>query len=86
MQEVGGKATKEDHKVSHKPANYHAYLLRCWTDPARGDADQAFRFSVEDPHTGERQSFAGLGALAAFLRTQLGGNVEAIEEVQEQRN
>jgi len=72
--------------LSSKPANYHAYLLRCWTDPARGDADQACRFSLEDPHTGERQNFAGLAPLAAFLRTQLAGDVEVIEEVQEQRN
>jgi len=49
------------------------YLLTMWqerTDAA--DSPAGWRFSVEDPRTGERRGFASLEALVAFLRTQMG--------------
>ena len=48
--------------------HYYAYLLRCWPegDLLQPDAP-ASRFSIEDPYTGERQDFATLEALVAFL-------------------
>jgi hypothetical protein len=39
--------------------------------PARTPEGDAYRFSLEDPHTGERHSFAGAEALIEFLRAQL---------------
>jgi hypothetical protein len=44
------------------PPAYRAYLLRLWRT-----AEGQWRASVEDAHTGERQAFASLGQLAAFL-------------------
>jgi hypothetical protein len=56
------------------PAPYHAYLLRCWLERGPGpDAPGAWRFSLEDPHTGARRGFAGLSALVAFLERVLAG-------------
>ena len=48
--------------------HYYAYLLRCWPegDLLQPDAP-ASRFSIEDRYTGERQDFATLEALVAFL-------------------
>lgn len=52
----------------HGPPLYHAYLLRCWAEGGQGrDRAAAWRFSVEDPHTGVRRGFADLAALIAFL-------------------
>lgn len=41
---------------------YRAFLLRLWQ--VRG---AQWRASIEDPHTGERRSFASVELLAAFL-------------------
>jgi len=49
---------------------YQAYLVRLWqSDTAEGPA---WRASAESPHTGERQAFASLDALFAFLAEQTG--------------
>ena len=45
---------------------YHSYLLRCWSE-----GPGTWRFSVEDPHTGERRGFIELAALVAFLDATL---------------
>ena len=51
---------------------YCAWMLRCWGTEVPGAAPGAgWRFSLEDPHTGERRGFAGLDALVAFLKTEL---------------
>lgn len=56
-----------------KPATiYRAYLLRCWCEATMEAVETgALRFSLEDPHTGEREVFAGFEALVAFLRGEL---------------
>ena len=44
---------------------YQAYMLRMWrVDTGRG---HVWRASLESPHTGERQGFANLQLLFAFL-------------------
>jgi hypothetical protein len=45
---------------------YHSYLLRCWSD-----GPGLWRFSVEDPHTGQRRGFTEMAALVAFLDATL---------------
>ena len=51
---------------------YCSWLLRCWELRGSGGAGGAgWRFSLEDPHSGERRAFAGLDALVAFLRAEL---------------
>ncbi len=69
---------KENPNLPGKPTNYHAFVLRCWVDPARRADSDAYRFSLEDPHTGERYGFAGLGSLVEFLRAQLTGEVDGL--------
>lgn len=54
--------------MSHQRQDYLAYLLRLW----RADTKQGpvWRASLDSPHTGERQGFADLAALFAFLEDQ----------------
>jgi hypothetical protein len=46
--------------------DYQAYMLRLWRTEYKGQWQ--WRASLESPHTGERQSFAVLDQLFAFLR------------------
>ncbi len=60
------------------PRRYRAALLRRWE--GRGQDPQepgAWRYSVEDPHTGERLGFASLDAALAFLGAALAGGARA---------
>ncbi len=49
-----------------------AYMLRFWkvhsNDPQR---PATWRFSLEDPHTGEKFGFADLEMLVAFLQAEI---------------
>ncbi len=47
---------------------YLAYMLRLWQ--VGSGEEPIWRASLESPHTGERQGFAGLQALFAFLEEQ----------------
>jgi hypothetical protein len=67
--------------ISSRPPSYCSYILRCWQEStgAGGKEDvsgAAMRFSLEDPHTGERFGFAGPEALIAFLRAKVEGHPE----------
>ena len=56
----------------HRTA-YCAYLLRCWGEVGKRTTGlAAVRFSLEDPHTGERHLFANPETLMDFLREQMG--------------
>lgn len=48
--------------------DYLAYMLRMW----REDPRQAWRATLQNPHTGERHMFASLPALLLFLESQTG--------------
>lgn len=48
--------------------HYLAYLLRLWRVGSEGEV--AWRASLEDAHTGERQGFADLDALFDHVRSQ----------------
>lgn len=50
--------------IPMKPPEYRSFLLRLWLD----SDSQTWRFSLEDPHTGERRGLANLDALIAFLK------------------
>lgn len=61
-------------------------MLRIWQAGSGGRL--TWRASVESPHTGERQAFANLQALCAFLHDRLGedatlelsvGNCEGVD-------
>jgi hypothetical protein len=52
-------------------SRYHAYLLRIWRDEeghnaGRGDPGP-WRFSLEDPASGDRRGFRSLAEVTAFL-------------------
>lgn len=60
-------------------SRYRAYLLRCWETNQSGSlSEQRWRFSLEDPHTGQRRNFVGMDTLVEALRSDLsdGGPVE----------
>ena len=67
--------TQED-PVTHlarKPPGYRSYILRCWEAPApvAGQPGDTFRFSLEDPSTGEHRGFVNIQALTTFLQNSL---------------
>jgi hypothetical protein len=66
--------------ASPKPMQYHVYMLRFWQERSQDEASPAWRFSLEDPHTGERYGFADCDGLYAFL------NEEIAKEPQETAN
>jgi rRNA maturation protein Nop10 len=56
------------------PRRYIAYLLRGWMEQGDDPASPAnWRFSLEDPHTGQRRGFASLERLTAALAQDCGG-------------
>jgi len=47
-------------------------MLRCWeVRSSDHEGPVTWRFSVEDPHTGQKHGFAGLEALKGFLQAEL---------------
>ncbi len=52
--------------MASEPRRYLAYLLRVWHVTGE-DGAPAWRASLEDVQTGERQGFGSLGQLLAFL-------------------
>lgn len=55
-----------------KLPNYRAYLLRFWEEKCPpSDVSRVWRFSLEDPHSGERQGFVDLTTLVVFLQRQM---------------
>jgi hypothetical protein len=69
----GTSRPSEGVAVTTSQSRYLAYLLRLWRVGKEGEA--AWRASLEDAHTGERQGFADLATLLAFLeaRTERSG-------------
>lgn len=51
--------------MSDEPDTYQVYLLRLWRVRYKGEWQ--WRASLQSPHTEERQVFAGLEQLCAFL-------------------
>jgi hypothetical protein len=58
--------------VLERPPRYRSYLLTFWEERGR-DSQIApeWRFSLEDPHTGQRRGFACLADLVAFLEQEV---------------
>ncbi len=56
--------------LARKPPGYRSYILRCWAEHSLVEDNQGgqFRFSLEDPHTGERQGFVNIQALTEFVQ------------------
>lgn len=50
---------------------YCSYLLRCWTETDSQGEISLWRFSLENPRTGQRRGFANLTALVIALQDEL---------------
>jgi hypothetical protein len=58
--------------IFDKPPHYRSYLLTLWEERGRDpDTTVVWRFTLEDPRTGERRGFADLEALVAALRREM---------------
>ncbi|MBN1400200.1 MAG: hypothetical protein JXA74_05145 [Anaerolineae bacterium] len=54
------------------PPRYRSYLLAFWEERHREPHGQeVWRFSLQDPRTGERRRFASLEALVAALEREM---------------
>lgn len=53
------------------------FMLRFWAvQTGEPECQDVWRFSLEDPHTGDKFGFANLGALVAFLEAELNRSVK----------
>jgi hypothetical protein len=64
--------------------DYVSYLLRLWRTGSGKKA--VWRASLEDPLTGERQGFASLKDLVAFLEAHIGNRESAPDDSDEPVN
>ncbi len=60
--------------------NYHSYLLRCWAETDALSDFTVWRFSLIDPHTGQRRGFTSLTELVIILQGDLLGLLSEVEE------
>ena len=55
-----------------KPPFYRSYLLTFWEERSRDPSvPVVWRFSLEDPRTGQRHGFPNLEALVAALKQEM---------------
>jgi hypothetical protein len=60
--------------IPDKPPRYRSYLLTFWEERSRDpDVPVVWRFSLQDPHTGQRRGFAHLETLVAALEGEMTG-------------
>jgi hypothetical protein len=59
--------------IPDRPPRHRSYLLRCRETRGRhADCASSWRFSLQDPQTGEQQHFADLDSLLTFLQGRFG--------------
>ncbi|MDQ5850808.1 MAG: hypothetical protein M3380_01825 [Chloroflexota bacterium] len=63
--------------MASEQRQYVAYLLRLWQVTSVGG--RVWRASLQDVHTGERQGFASVAQLIAFLEAQTRGTPGAAD-------
>ncbi len=51
---------------------YHAYLLKVWREDDNAMPAGAWRFSLEDAHSGTRRGFTDLDSLMVYLQNLTG--------------
>ncbi len=56
---------------NHNLPGYQAYLLRFWKEQDWKTETYSWRFSLENPRTGQRQGFASLEALVSFVQATM---------------
>jgi hypothetical protein len=61
--------------IFDKPPRYWSYLLTFWEERCQDpDTPVVWRFSLDDPHTGQRRGFASIEEVMAFLGRELAGS------------
>jgi hypothetical protein len=70
--------------MTDSPPRYLSYMLRLWQTDVNGEL--VWRASLESPHTGERQGFADLESLFAFLEEQTGDPSRRVEDGEAERS
>jgi hypothetical protein len=56
------------------PPRHRSYILTFWEERSHDpDTPAVWRFSLEDPHTGQRRGFADLKKLLAALQQEVAG-------------
>ena len=59
--------------IFDKPPRYRSYLLTFWEERSQDPAaSPVWRFSLEDPRTGQRRGFANLKELTDALEQKMG--------------
>ena len=57
-----------------KPPHYRSYLLTFWEERSQDSKTRkVWRFSLEDPRTGQRRGFADLEAMVVYLEQEMVG-------------
>ena len=57
--------------VIERPPRYRSYLLALWEERSQNpQVAETWRFSLQDPHTGQRRGFACLADLCMFLEQE----------------
>ncbi len=68
--------------VHEEPPRYRAYMLRAWeVRSERAAQPSTWRFSLENPETGEKRGFPDLEALVRFLKGELGARGHEANQV-----
>ena len=63
-----------------RPPRYRAYLLTFWEERSTDQRSPGlWRFTLEDPRTGQRRGFASLGALMEALEQETSGTRDGKE-------
>ena len=58
--------------VFDKPPRYRSYVLTFWEERSQDtDTPVIWRFSLQDPRTGQRHGFASLEEMVGFVRAEL---------------
>jgi hypothetical protein len=58
--------------IFDKPPRYRSYVLTFWEERSHdSDTPVIWRFSLQDPRTGQRLGFASLEEMVGFMRAEL---------------
>jgi hypothetical protein len=60
-----------DLNLSAALPRYYSYLLRFWEERGKNPDQSVWRFSLENPQTAQRQSFADLNGLILHLKSKM---------------
>lgn len=65
--------------LDYPTPRYQSYMLRCWEVCSQTPNQPAiWRFSLEDPQTGEKIGFADFASLIAFLQAEFDPQADGI--------